>query len=164
MQNKILDIQKIMHLIPHRYPFLLIDRIISIGEEKIVAIKNVTINEDFFNGHFPGSPVMPGVLILEAMAQAAAVLVMEVNNMSSSGSKEGSPKNLMYLASIENVRFRKPVVPGDRLELHVNKIKARSTLWKFSGLALVDGETVADAVFSAMLVTPDNSINSGEEV
>lgn len=138
---------EIMKVLPHRYPFLLIDRVLSVSmEEGVVALKNVTINEDFFCGHFPGHPVMPGVLIVEAMAQAAGVLVMNTT--------EGvSPEeHVVYFMSIEEAHFRKPVTPGDALYLHVQIIKNRGMVWKMKGEARVDGVRVADAAFSAMIV------------
>lgn len=141
-----LDIIKIMDIIPHRYPFLLIDRIVEIVPgTSAIALKNVSINENFFNGHFPGKPIMPGVLIIESMAQASAVFVVSEIN------KDMSNK-LVYFMSIENARFRKPVLPGDALYLHITKIQSRSNVWKIKGEAKVDGVKVAEAIFSAMLV------------
>jgi 3-hydroxyacyl-[acyl-carrier-protein] dehydratase len=142
-----LDIKKIMDLIPHRYPFLLVDRVLSTeGDQKIHAIKNVSMNENFFNGHFPQQPIMPGVLMIEAMAQAAVLLV--VSNMS----KEEYENKIFYFASIENAHFVKPVVPGDVLHLHVEKVKAKLNIWKMHGVAKVDGNKVADATISAVVV------------
>ncbi len=143
MSNNVLDINQIKNLIPHRYPFLLIDRVLELTENKVVALKNVTVNEEFFNGHFPGHPVMPGVLILEAMAQSAAVFAAQ--------NKDNKGK-MMYFASVEKVHFRKPVVPGDSLLLHVEKDRVRGHFWKIRGEAFVGQDKVADAVFSAMLV------------
>ena len=139
------DIKRIVKLIPHRYPMLLVDKVIDMhGDEKAVGIKNVTINEPFFQGHFPAEPVMPGVLIVEAMAQTAAVLVM-----SSFGTD--AENKLVFFMSIDRVRFRRPVVPGDRLELHVEKLQSRANVWKFSGKGIVDGKVAAEATFAAMI-------------
>ena len=139
------DIKRIVKLIPHRYPMLLVDRVIDMhADERAVGLKNVTINEPFFQGHFPAEPVMPGVLIVEAMAQTAAVLVM------SSFGTEAEDK-LVFFMSIDGVRFRRPVVPGDRLELHVEKLQSRANVWKFSGKGIVDGKVAAEATFAAMI-------------
>jgi 3-hydroxyacyl-[acyl-carrier-protein] dehydratase len=142
-----IDINGIMKLLPHRYPMLLVDRILEITPDNgVVALKNVTINEDFFNGHFPGHPVMPGVLIIEAMAQAAGIFVM-------ANSKDIDPdKFVVYFMSIEEAQFRKPVVPGDALHLHIEKIKNRGAVWKMKGEARVNGQRVANAIFSAMII------------
>lgn len=140
------DINRIMQMIPHRYPFLLIDRVEGIEKDiRAVGIKNVTFNEPHFIGHFPQRPIMPGVLIVEAMAQTSAVLVVETLG----GSAEGK---LVYFMSIDEAKFRRPVVPGDRLELHVEKEKNRGNVWKFKSEAKVDGVKVAEASFSAMIV------------
>ena len=140
-----LDIERIMQMIPHRYPFLMIDRVVAIvPETTAIGIKNVSINEPFFQGHFPAEPVMPGVLIVEAMAQTAAVLVMS----SLGGDADGK---LVYFMSIDGVRFRRPVVPGDRLELHVEKIQSRANVWKFAGKGIVEGKVAAEATFAAMI-------------
>jgi len=140
-----IDVMRIMELIPHRYPMLLIDRLkdIDLGETA-VGIKNVTINENFFEGHFPSRPVMPGVLIVEAMAQTAAALVM----LSLGAEAEGK---LVYFMSIDGAKFRRPVEPGDQLELHVSKVQNRRAVWRFQGEAKVDGELVAEATFTAMI-------------
>lgn len=141
-----IDIERIMELIPHRYPFLLIDRVTRIKpDESALGIKNVTINEPFFQGHFPGKPIMPGVLIVEAMAQTAGVLVMET--MGRSG-----VDHLVYFMTIDQARFRKPVTPGDRLEIAVQKQRNRGPVWKFNGKATVDGILMAEATYSAMIV------------
>ena len=134
----IMDILEIQSLIPHRYPFLLIDRVLEIEPlKRIVAIKNVTMNEPFFQGHFPGAPVMPGVLIIEAMAQAGAILLFrEVPDRES---------KLMYFAGIENARFRKPVTPGDQIRFEVNVIKYKMGFCKLEGKAFVDGKLVCEA-------------------
>ncbi len=139
------DIKRILQMIPHRYPMLMVDRVIEMDLDKsAIGIKNVSINEPFFQGHFPTEPVMPGVLIIEAMAQTAAVLVM------SSLGQDGAGK-LVYFMSIDDVRFRRPVVPGDRLELHVQKIQSRANVWRFSGKGIVEGKVATEAVFAAMI-------------
>lgn len=140
-----IEIDEIMKILPHAYPFLLVDRIVEIDPEKrIVGIKNVTYNEPFFPGHFPGRPVMPGVLIVEAMAQAAGVLVFK----SLPEEKYGRP---VYFLGIDNVRFRKPVTPGDQLRLDLEITKHRQAIWGFKGKALVDGKLVAEAELLAMM-------------
>ena len=133
----ILDINEIRRILPHRYPMLLVDRIVEMDEERVVGIKNVTHNEPFFNGHFPDFPVMPGVLIVEAMAQAAGVLVLK--------SIADRDRKLVLLVAIENARFRKPVVPGDQLRLEMAVVKRKSTVAKMAGRATVDGVVVAEA-------------------
>jgi 3-hydroxyacyl-[acyl-carrier-protein] dehydratase len=144
----ILDIEAIQRLLPHRPPFLLVDRVVALEPgRRLVAWKGVTMNEPFFAGHFPGHPVMPGVLILEALAQAAALLAMM-----SLGPEEAG--KLTYLMGIDGARFRKPVVPGDRLELHVEVTKQKGPVWKERGTAVVDGQAVAEAEFMAMLADP----------
>lgn len=132
-----LDINEIQRILPHRYPFLLVDRIVEMEPERIVAIKNVTRNEPFFAGHFPDFPVMPGVLIVEAMAQAAGVLVLKT--IADRDSK------LVLLVSIDYARFRKPVVPGDTLRLEMTIIKRKASVAKMAGRATVDGQLVAEA-------------------
>ena len=147
-EQTVLDIERIMQMLPHRYPFHLIDKVRDIVPgESAVGIKNVSINEPFFQGHFPGHPVMPGVLVVEAMAQTAAAMVVV-----SMG--EDTEDRLVYFMSIENARFRKPVVPGDVLNIHVKKKQRRGSVWKFESKATVDGVTVADANFTAMIVDP----------
>ena len=138
-----LDIQAIERVLPHRYPFLLIDRIVELSEMRVVGIKNVTMNEPFFQGHFPGHPVMPGVLIIEAMAQTAAVLVL---------SRVEHPENkLVFFAAINEAKFRKPVVPGDQLRLEVDFVRLKATVAKVQCKALVDGVIVAEAEVIATL-------------
>lgn len=138
--NCVMDIHEVMRLLPHRHPFLLIDRIIEIKEgESIVAIKNVTINEPFFVGHFPGRPVMPGVLIVEAMAQAAGVLAYKSTNTTA---QDGS---LYLFAGIDNARFRRVVEPGDQLRIEVKLLRQKKEIWKLEATALVDGEVVCTA-------------------
>src|SRR5512143_1989545 len=138
-----LDIMAIMQRLPHRYPFLLIDRILKIvpGEE-IVALKNVTMNEPFFQGHFPARPVMPGVLIMEALAQAGGVLASEIRGPEKQG-------EIIYFMGMDNVRFRRPVVPGDQLILEARVVKMRSKVAKMAGRALVDQQLVAEAELMA---------------
>lgn len=141
-----INIEEIMTKIPHRYPFLLIDRVIDvIPDQSAIGIKNVTINEPHFTGHFPNKPVMPGVLIIEAMAQTSAVLVCETL-------KGQADNKLVYFMSIEEAKFRKIVSPGDQLFLHVTKSRNRGNVWKFTAEAKVDGAVVAEAIFSAMIV------------
>lgn len=139
----ILDIRQILGLLPHRYPFLLVDRVTDyVPGEHIRAYKNVTINEPFFEGHFPGIPVMPGVLIMEALAQAGGILVVK--------STDTPVEDKLFLfTGIESVRFRKPVYPGDRLELHCRLLRQKLKLWKMEGFAYVDGKLAAEAVMTA---------------
>lgn len=140
-----IDIGRIMEMIPHRYPFLMVDRILSITPgEKAVALKNVSMNEPHFPGHFPGFPVMPGVLIIEAMAQTAAIVVVDVLGQEAKG-------KVVFFMSIEEAKFRKPVVPGDSLHIHVEKVQARGPVWKFTGKAMVGDKLCAEATFSAMI-------------
>lgn len=148
-KTDVIDTKGVMRLIPHRYPFLMIDRLVDVVPgESVTGVKNVTINEPFFQGHFPGKPVMPGVLIIEALAQTAGALVMHSQGAESEG-------RLVYFMSIENARFRKPVLPGDILYLHTVKQHSRNNIWKFSGEAKVNGEVVAEAVFTAMIKDPE---------
>lgn len=140
-----IDVTRIMEMIPHRYPILLVDRLVDYVEnESAVGLKNVTMNEPHFMGHFPGKPVMPGVLIVEAMAQTSAILVVQTLGEEAEG-------KVVYFMTIDDARFRKPVVPGDSLYIHVEKIKQRGPVWKFKGTAKVDGVVCAEATFSAML-------------
>ena len=142
----VLDVEEIQRLIPHRPPFLLVDRVVALEPGvRLVAWKGVTMNEPFFAGHFPGKPVMPGVLILEALAQACALLAMK------SLEAEEIADKITYLMSIDGARFRRPVVPGDRLELHVEITKRKGAVWREKGTAIVDGQPVAEAEFLAML-------------
>ncbi len=140
-----LDIVGIMAAIPHRYPFLLIDRVVDIiSGQSAIGIKNVTVNENFFQGHFPGHPVMPGVLIIEAMAQTAAVLVVETLGPDARG-------RVVYFMSIDSAKFRRPVTPGDQLRIHIAKSHQRGMVWKFAAQAKVDGVVVAEATYTAMI-------------
>jgi 3-hydroxyacyl-[acyl-carrier-protein] dehydratase len=144
--TEVVDIGRIMHAIPHRYPFLMIDRVVDlVRDHSAVGIKNVSVNENFFQGHFPGHPVMPGVLIIEAMAQTAAVLVVETLGADAAG-------RVVYFMSVDGAKFRRPVVPGDQLRIHVNKERSRGAVWKFSAVARVDGAAVAEATYAAMIM------------
>lgn len=145
-EEVVVDIEGIISMIPHRYPFLLIDRVTKIvPNTSAVGIKNVTANEQYFQGHFPDRPVMPGVLIVESMAQTAAVVVVY--------SMEGaSDDKLVYFMSIDSARFRKPVTPGDQLKIHVEAVQSRGKVWKFRGEAYVGDALVAEANFTAMIV------------
>ncbi len=141
-----IDLLRIMEMIPHRYPFLMIDRVVDVVRDvSAVGIKNVTVNEPHFQGHFPSRPIMPGVLIVEAMAQTAGVLVVHTLGPESEG-------KLVYFMTIDDARFRKPVTPGDTLHIHVLKQRSRGNVWKFKGEARVEGALVAEATFSAMIV------------
>jgi 3-hydroxyacyl-[acyl-carrier-protein] dehydratase len=141
-----IDMSRIMEMIPHRHPFLMIDEVIDVvANERATGIKNVSIEENYFKGHFPTRPVMPGVLIIEAMAQTAAVLVVHTLGPESEG-------KLVYFMSVDNARFRRPVFPGDRLDVHVVKQRHRGNVWKFEGRAMVGTNLMAEAVFAAMIL------------
>ncbi|SER47798.1 3-hydroxyacyl-[acyl-carrier-protein] dehydratase [Rhizobium sp. NFR03] len=143
------DIREIMKLLPHRYPFLLVDKIIEIdSDNSAIGIKNVTANEPHFTGHFPDQPIMPGVLLIEGMAQTAGAICAR---------KTATGSNLVYFMTIDNARFRKPVVPGDRVEYHVVKQKQRGSIWKFHCDAKVDGHLVAEADIGAMIISKDEA-------
>lgn len=145
-ESKIIDINTISKLLPHTYPFLLIDKIIEMDGDKYgIGIKNVTINEPFFQGHFPGNPIMPGVLQIEGMAQTAAVICMLANNIS-----EDNNLNIFFM-TIDKARFRKPVLPGDIIYYYLKKIRQRSSVWKYKGEAYVQGNLIAEAEISAMI-------------
>ena len=140
------DVQRIMEMIPHRHPFLMIDKVVDmVANDRATGIKNVSINEGYFQGHFPARPVMPGVLIIEAMAQTAAVLVVHTLGPESEG-------KLVYFMSVDNARFRRPVFPGDRLDVYVAKQRNRGNVWKFEGRAKVGDNLMAEAVFAAMIL------------
>ena len=143
---ELVDIHRIMHDIPHRYPFLLIDRVVDVVlNASAIGVKNISVNESFFAGHFPNHPVMPGVLIIEAMAQTAAVLVVETLGPDAAG-------KVVYFMSIEGAKFRRPVLPGDQLRVHVIKERNRGNVWKFHAIARVDGVSVAEATYAAMIM------------
>lgn len=137
-----IPINEILNTLPHRYPFLLVDRVTELQpRDYIKGIKNVTINEPFFQGHFPGQPIMPGVLIIEAMAQIAGILAY----------RSGIEGKSMYFMSIENAKFRRPVIPGDQLNFEIKAVKQRGPVWKFQGSATVDAKVVAEAEITAMI-------------
>ncbi len=142
-----IGIEQIIKDLPHRYPFLLIDKVTILEPFKqAIGFKNVTFNEPHFTGHFPDRPIMPGVLIVEAMAQSAAIMIMN------SSAEKNNEDKLVYFMGIDKVKFRKPVIPGDVLELHITTIQGRSSVWKMAGVAMVAGQKVAEAEFSAMFV------------
>ncbi|PIR38646.1 MAG: 3-hydroxyacyl-[acyl-carrier-protein] dehydratase FabZ [Alphaproteobacteria bacterium CG11_big_fil_rev_8_21_14_0_20_39_49] len=148
-KETIVGIEEIIQMIPHRYPILLIDRIVSFTpDDSMVALKNVTFNEPHFMGHFPDKPIMPGVLIVEAIAQASAVFTVKTLGDEAKG-------KLVYFMSIDSAKFRKPVVPGDSMYLEVKKLQNRKSVWKFSGVATVEGQKVAEATVTAMLMDPN---------
>lgn len=145
----IADIQQLLEYLPHRYPFLLVDKIIDMdGDNYGVGIKNVTMNEPHFQGHFPGHPIMPGVLIIEGIAQTAGALCIAAR-------PKQPVQPLVYFMTIDNAKFRKPVIPGDVLHYEVTKVRQRANIWKFSSVAKVDGTKVAEAEISAMIVHPE---------
>ena len=154
MAAALLDAVALQKLLPHRYPFLLIDRVVELGEERVVAIKNVTVNEPFFVGHFPGHPVMPGVLIVEAMAQAGAVMAMRSSSFDAA-------RQVIYFMALDKVKFRKPVVPGDQLRLEVSPLRKGGRVWKMKGQGLVDGELVCEAEFLASVIDKDAPAGEG---
>ena len=139
-----MDVREIQSILPHRYPFLLVDRVIEVSDDKIVAVKNVSMNEPFFQGHFPGHPVMPGVLIIEALAQAAGLLAHRT-------AKFDPAKQVMYFMAIDKAKFRKPVVPGDQLRLEVTPLRKGGAIWKLRGEAKVDGVVVAEGELLATI-------------
>ncbi len=137
-----MTVNEIMKLLPHRYPFLLVDKIIDLKPgESALGVKNVTINEPFFQGHFPGQPIMPGVLVIEAMAQVAGVMAFS----------SGVEGKIVYFMSIDNAKFRRPIVPGDQVMMEIKVLKQRGNVWRFSGTATVDGKLVSEAEFTAMV-------------
>jgi 3-hydroxyacyl-[acyl-carrier-protein] dehydratase len=143
-EDKVAQLDRVLGMLPHRYPFLLVDRVLELEKDRVVAIKNVTFNEPFFQGHFPGRPVMPGVLLVEAMAQAGAFITL--------GHLGPDRKILFMLAGLDKVRFRRPVIPGDQVKIEVKAVKIHRPLWKMSAQARVDDELVAEAELSAMEV------------
>lgn len=144
--GKVIDIERVMRLIPHRYPFLMVDRVVDlIPDVSAIGVKQVSIGEPHFQGHFPKKPIMPGVLIIESMAQTAAVLVVETLGPSAEG-------KLVYFMSVDNARFRRPVVPGDTLRVHVFKDRQRGNVWKFRAEAKVDDVLCAEATYAAMIM------------
>jgi len=145
-QGTHIELDRIMEMIPHRHPFLMIDKVVDVvANQRATGVKNVSANEYYFQGHFPARPVMPGVLIIEAMAQTAAVLVVFTLGRESEG-------KLVYFMSVDNARFRRPVFPGNRLEIHVTKHRNRGNVWKFEGVAKVGDTVMAEAVFAAMIL------------
>lgn len=145
-ESEVINIERIMQMIPHRYPMLMIDRVINVvPDQSATGIKNVSINEPFFAGHFPQRPVMPGVLIVEAMAQTSAVLVVRTMGAESEG-------KLVYFMTVDEARFRKPVVPGDQLHINIKKERSRGNVWKFSAEAKVGDTLCAEATYSAMIL------------
>lgn len=137
-----MTVNEIMKLLPHRYPFLLVDKIVDLKPgESALGVKNVTINEPFFQGHFPGQPIMPGVLVIEAMAQVAGVMAF----------RSGVEGKSVYFMSIDNAKFRRPIVPGDQVMMEIKVLKQRGNVWRFSGTATVDGKLVAETEFTAMV-------------
>lgn len=145
--SKVYPIEEIMKMLPHRYPFLLVDRLeVEVPGEKGVGTKNVTMNEEFFQGHFPGNPVMPGVLQIEAMAQTAGAIVMAAED------NYAETKRSVLFMSIDGVKFRKPVKPGDQLKMHVEKVRERRNIFVFKGQSFVDGQVVSEAEFTAMIM------------
>lgn len=142
-----LDIEEILKCLPHRYPFLMVDRILDVqGDERCVGIKNVSFNEPQFQGHFPGQPVMPGVLLIEGMAQTAGAFCIRACALDG-----GGPPPLVYFMTIDKAKFRKPVIPGDQVEFHVERTNRRRNMWWFKARAVVDGQCVCEAEFSALL-------------
>ena len=145
METNVLGIEEIMKVLPHRYPFLLVDRIVELEElKRVVGIKNVTINEPFFQGHFPGHPIMPGVLIIEAMAQVGGMLLM--------GTVDAPESKVVYFMSLDNVKWRRPVKPGDQLRFELEITQIRGRVCKMRGIARVDGEVACEADMGAMVV------------
>ncbi|MFA6321600.1 MAG: 3-hydroxyacyl-ACP dehydratase FabZ [Candidatus Omnitrophota bacterium] len=148
LAGKILDINTIQKILPHRYPFLLVDRIIEISENRVVGIKNVTINEPFFQGHFPGHPIMPGVLIMEAMAQVGGCGALNLKT---------NLGKLAYFLTLDNAKFRKPVLPGDVLRMEIDLLKVKMGVMKIHGTAKVDNEVVAEADMMFAFINPDGT-------
>ena len=151
-----IDAQEIAEILPHRYPMLMVDRIIEMTADSIIGVKNVTINEPHFTGHFPGFPVMPGVLIIEAMAQVAGILVAKV--------APHTRGKLMFLASVEDAKFRRPVIPGDQLRIEMNMIRLKTTIAKMRGIATVDSQPVAEATLMCKLTERLAAVQPAAEV
>jgi 3-hydroxyacyl-[acyl-carrier-protein] dehydratase len=140
------DILRVMRMIPHRYPMLLVDKVIKLkANESAVGIKNVTYNEPYFQGHFPSRPVMPGVMVIESMAQTAAVLVVHTLGSSAEG-------KLVYFMSVDAARFRRPIMPGDQMHIHVRRERRRGNVWRFAAEVMIDGQLAADATITAMIL------------
>jgi len=144
------DLAALLHRLPHRYPFLMVDRVLELGDNRVLTLKNVSVDEPFYNGHFPGRPVMPGVLVVEAMAQSGALLALGMMNTETKSTDR--PTALFMLTGIDRLRLRRPVVPGDQLRMEVRLLKHHRPLWKTHAEARVDGELVAEADLSAMEV------------
>lgn len=143
-----LDIERIQQVLPHRFPMLMVDRVVDlVRNHSAVGIKNVTMNEHYFQGHFPGHPVVPGVMIVESMAQTSALLVLETLGQECNG-------KVVYFMFIDNAKFRRPVIPGDQMRIRVVKERQRGNVWKFNAVALVDGHVAAEATYAAMIVNP----------
>ncbi|HKL18805.1 MAG TPA: 3-hydroxyacyl-ACP dehydratase FabZ [Halalkalibaculum sp.] len=146
----VMEIEEIKKLIPHRYPFLLVDRVLELEDERIVTLKNVTVNEEFFNGHFPGAPMMPGVLQVEAMAQSACIMLMKRH-------VEDTEKNLVVFTGIKNAKFRKSVVPGDQLKMEVKLVNMRRNFVTMEGMATIDGKVACELEASAAIVSREEA-------
>lgn len=153
-EKQYFDVLDIMNVLPHRYPMLLVDRVTEVSKEGGKGYKNVTMNDQFFLGHFPGAPVMPGVLIVEGMAQCSGFIAMKVQEMEGGADKQ---EKIIYFMTINNVKFRRPVKPGDKLEYHIQILKFGGKIGKFQGHAYVDGELAAEAEMMAMIVPKDQA-------
>ena len=151
-----LDVQEIAEILPHRYPMLMVDRIVDFNEESIIGIKNIAANEPYFTGHFPGYPVMPGVLIIESMAQVSGILVAKL--------APHTRGRLMFLASVEEAKFRKPVVPGDQLRIEMKMLRLKHTVAKMQGIASVEGQVVAEATLMCKLTERLSATQPASEI